>query len=224
MTQDGRSNKRRSERASLLQGTFASFLATLIGILANIAFSKVLPLLLRVHWTIWVSLALGSYLIVCYIFERKRPITPIIGKIFRIPLWTELRSFGEQPAARISYWILIAVPVMVYAIKSRLITLVAPDLELPLNLKLTYFASWFIALPLIVFKAVCPKEIRRTSPLDKVRPVNIVLNNVGQPNISIEAEEKEIESDIDGSLLEMRTLCFSFYTFGTMSFLRLEGT
>jgi hypothetical protein len=93
-----------------------------------------------------------------------------------------------------------------------------PNYQFPLNLKLAYFASWFIALSLIIFSVSCPVKLRKKNLFDKVRTVNLVLNNVRNPEIAISGEEEEEDPALDNSALVLRTTCFSFYVFGIVTF------
>jgi hypothetical protein len=213
------SKTRKPGKLLLLFSTFLSAIASLLGFFMSTVYSEFGRHLARIHWTLWVAFALGVYLLICYLVACKKSGSSVIKKIFSVPLWSSLRAFGEQPAAKISYWVLIFVPVIVYATRTKTFSIIAKDFELPLNLKLSYFASWFIAIALVLFKVSCPQEARKIHLFEKIRSVNIVLNNVPEPRIVVQSENEEVNEIVDGSLLEMRALCFSFYAFGTVTFL-----
>ena len=207
----------RRNAIQLLTSTLVSGLASLLGLFFS--FIQIIPMLAKIHWLAWVAITLGVYLVTSFCIQWcASPTSPLRG-IFRIPVWSDLRTFGEQPAARLSYWALVGIPVLIYLIHSKLVSFIAPDFVLPLNLKLTYFASWFIAIALVLFNVACPCEARRKNPFEKVRTVNFVLNNVEKPQIIVEGENEEVPPEVDESLLGFRFLCFSFYAFGTVTFL-----
>lgn len=191
-------------------------LATQFG-LRNIDIGLNLPIPVNIHWTIWITIGVCIYILGCYIIELRYQRNEMLRRVFKVPLWTDLRAFGEQPAANASYWALILIPTIVYLSKLKLPWFTIPLLPFPLNFKLAYFASWFIAISLITFTVFCPKELRRKNPLENVRTVNMVLNNVEHPKIVVERDEEVIDEELDRSSLAVRTVCFGFYMLGTVA-------
>lgn len=209
----------RRNAIQLLISTLLSIGASITAIFLKIGSDRVFPFFASIHWLAWVAIILVAYLLSSALIQWKKPNRPFLIKVFRVPLWSDLRAFGEQPTAKLSYWALIGIPIVVYLIHSRIISFFAPDWSLPVNLKLTYFASWFIAIALVLFNVACPKEVRRKNPFEKVRTVNLVLNNVDRASIIVESDNEEIPQDVDEALLGLRALCYSFYVFGTVTFL-----
>lgn len=198
----------------------AGIITALISASAQLGLNNV-NISVNIHWTIWIGIGIVIHVIACYIVEVKYNNNEILRRVFKVPLWTDLRAFGEQPAAKASYWALIIIPIVAYLSKLNLPWFTLPLLPFPLNFKLAYFASWFIAISLIVFAVFCPKELRRINPLEKVKTVNLVLNNVDHPRIIVEQEEEVIDEQLDQSSLFVRTLCFGFYMLGTVAVLAI---
>lgn len=220
-----------SEESSKSTGWKELFLSSAIGSIASIVASFIFALAqfwlsnfnisINIHWTIWIAIGITIYIIGCYVVELKYNKNEILMRVFKVPLWTDLRAFGEQPAAKSSYLALILIPIIAYLTKLNLPWFAIPLLPFPLNFKLAYFASWFIAISLIVFAVFCPNELRRKNTLEKVKTVNLVLNNVNYPRIVVEQNEEVIDEQLDRSSLLVRTLCFGFYMFGTVAVLAI---
>ena len=210
---DNRSRKR------LLTSILLSTLAGVVGYLIDVGLFANISLFQNLHWTIWVAGTLIIYLLISFLVDKYDSGQGPLNRIFRIPLWTELRAFGEQPTAKFSYWALLIIPMLAYLARTHYFSSIVSNYQFPLSLKLAYFASWFIALSLIIFSVSCPTKLRNKKLFERVKTVNLVLNNVDSPNISIRDEEEEIDITLDQYSLVMRTLCFSFFVFGIVTFL-----
>ncbi|MEO1147881.1 MAG: hypothetical protein AAFY26_20055 [Cyanobacteria bacterium J06638_22] len=197
-------------------GAVASIIAASISALAQLGLSNV-DTSINIHWTMWIATGIFIYIVGCYVVESKFTGNALLHRVFKVPLWTDLRAFGEQPAAKASYWALMTIPIVAYLSKLELPWFTIPLMPFPLNFKLAYFASWFIAISLIVFAVFCPKELRRKNSLDKVRTVNLVLNNVEHPRIVVEQDEEVVDDELDQSSLLVRAICFGFYMLGTVA-------
>jgi hypothetical protein len=208
----------RSKHILLFLSTVISVVVSLIPMLGYVGIEQQLPSLKNVHWTILTASVLLIYLLSCFLVEKFAPEGSTFRKLFRIPAWTELQAFGDQPAAKFSFWALIVIPSFAYVVKTNYFSSLLPGYQFPFNLKLAYFASWFLALSLIIFSVSCPPIIRKKNPLDKVKTVNLVLNNVENPSVSIKTDEEPIDKTTDQSSLLLRTLSFSFFVFGILTF------
>jgi hypothetical protein len=189
-----------------------------IGVLANSIFPTVsseIQLLKEAHWIIWIYITLLIYTFIGLLLEAFSNIQ-FLKNIFIIPEWTVLRSFGEQSAAKLSYYALLLIPILVYSTNLKiewLNLLIAP---LPLNIKLTYFASWFVAISLIIYSISSPKTLKK-NPVEKLKTLNLVLNNIDGSNIKITTENDPITEEEDQSLIVLRAICFYFYIIGVIS-------
>lgn len=207
-----------SSAIAFLVGTLASILASVIGGSFGLIASKSTLVIGQIHWIVWITLTLSAYLGTSFVVHWRSSSTSSWRRIFRIPTWSALRSFGEQPVARLSYWALVGIPILVYVSHSEPISALLPTFTLPLNIKLTYFASWFIAIALVLFSTACPQEVRRKI-LGKAQVVNIILNDTVDTRVAVQGEGEVVPAEIDESLLGFRALCFSFYAFGLIAFL-----
>jgi hypothetical protein len=141
----------------------------------------------------------------------------VLKSVFRVPAWTELRSFGDQRLAKASYVVLMAIPIISYLISTNPLDWSSfANFQLPLNVKMTFFASWFFSMALILFTVGCPKQFRKTDLLGQAKNINLVLSEVHKPNILIQEESEFVDPVLDESSLEVRTLCFLFYGLGVI--------
>ncbi|WP_028886838.1 hypothetical protein [Teredinibacter turnerae] len=209
-------NPSRSAGKEILVGALASILAGVAVNAANVLISGYVPILQKWHWTSWFWLGVCTYVLSCMVADvryrsKKRP--GFFGWL-TVPVWSALKAFGSQPVAKVSYVVLLIVPVLAYFSKPEIMGLPFNLLPLPLNLKLSYFASWFFAISLIIYASTCPKEINKINPVEKIRTLNVVLNQISDANIKIEGENEDIDPVHDLQNLGARTLCFLFYGLG----------
>ena len=212
-------NQNRSPGKEILIGAFASILASLFASGAHTLISKYVPVLQQWHWTSWFWLGVSVFVLSCMVADvRYRSLArPRYLGWLTVPAWTALKAFGAQPVAKVSYIILLVVPVLAYFSKPEVMGLPFNLLPLPLNLKLSYFASWFFALSLVIYASTCPKDIKKINPVDKIRTLNVMLNQISDANIKIEGENEDIPQELDIQNLGARTLCFLFYALGAVA-------
>jgi hypothetical protein len=210
----------RRESRSFLLSSFISLLASVLGALASLLASRnalgaLVPWLARVHWTVWVCSVPALYAIGCYISDRIHTTTETATALLRVPVWTQLRAFGDQRVARISYWALVLIPIIAYLVATNPLKLpLLENVELPLSFRLSFFASWFFARALIIFTVGCPKEFRQYNPLENAKTINLVMNDVVSPRVVIEQPQEVDDPYLDKSSLELRAVAFLFYVLG----------
>lgn len=83
------------------------------------------------------------------------------GSTYSVPGWLSLRALRENDVFKLSYVALVLIPIIVYPIKFNLLGLqIFTGIEIPLNVKLTYFSAFFFAIATIVFSVACPRELK----------------------------------------------------------------
>lgn len=164
---------------------------------------------------IWIGLFAGLYIITALVIESKsKRRERFINKIFRVPVWSELRNFGDKNVAKVSYLGLILIPLFAFFYNKDLNGMVISELiTFPENLKIIYFASWSFSIALILFGIGCPKEIRIVKSIENAKNVNLILNNVKSPRIVVQDESGQFPH-LDSESLFLRGICFLFYVIG----------
>lgn len=169
----------------------------------------------RIHWMAIVVVLNTLYVLASYITAVYRNKSGILAFIFRIPSWVELRNFGEQRVAKISYVALVAIPIGSYfVVENPLGTGMFEGVVLPLNIKISFFVAFFFSLALIMFAVGCPKEFHRKPAFEGVKTVNLVLTSVERTTVNVEGKQDFYDSTLDASRLELRSACWLFYTLG----------
>lgn len=201
----------------------SNFLMAIVSAIAGVAsllsatfFEENFPnFVFQVHWLIFVT-ALGVlYVLSSYLVSKFEIGGAAIGLIFRIPSWVELRNFGDQRVARVSYFALAAIPFVAYFLVDNPLGLGwLVDYKLPLNMKISFFIAFFFSLALIIFIIGCPKEFHRKKPFEGARNVNIVLTSVTKTNIAMEEADEFYNEAFDFSKIEIRALAWMFYALG----------
>jgi hypothetical protein len=132
-----------------------------------------------------------------------------------VPVWTQLRGFGDKRVARISYFALALIPTAAWFVSENPLNYeVLETVTLPIGIRLTFFASWFFSVALILFVAGCPREFRLTTPLEHARTVNLVLHESPNAGVNIESPKEIEDPALDSRMLELRATCFLFYVLG----------
>ncbi|MDO5970875.1 hypothetical protein Q4Q35_13765 [Flavivirga aquimarina] len=186
-------------------------IATLISYYRPDVFNKIqFPTLPLVSWIfLWVLI----YCLISLWIEKKYK-GSFINKIFRIPVWTELRGFGDDRVSRISYFGLIIIPIIAYLYKTDIVGFnLSEAINFPQNIKLIYFASCFFSLALILFTIACPSKIRKYKKIEKARNVNILLNNSDKSRVLVEDNEEEFPN-LESLSLGARMTCFTLFLTG----------
>lgn len=209
----------KSRDRTLLISTIVSFVATLVGALVSIGLSDIgkstLPVLGKIHWTVWVCLLPALYGVSCYINDRISTGKRKLESVLTVPYWTQLRGFGDKRIARISYVAIAIIPVIAYFVSENPANIeLFSSLEIPLGFRLTFFASWFFSIALMLFVAGCPKEFRKILPLESAKTVNLVLHESPGANVKIDTPKEIEDTALDSQALELRAACFLFYLLG----------
>jgi hypothetical protein len=209
--------KEHVNKINFLTSTIISGIAGVISSISYFGIEWLFPIFYKIPKLLWLIIFLILYIATCLIVEKKQLQAPKIRKLFRIPLWSELRAFGEQRFAKLSYYALIIIPLMAFCYDKKFFGFAFSNyFSFPENLKLSYVSSWAIAIALLVFSVSCPKDLRRIRVFDKVRTVNLVLNNVEKPRIIITQDEPADDPILDKSSLLLRAICFLFYSIGVV--------
>ncbi|ALJ36906.1 hypothetical protein D9623_20710 [Azospirillum brasilense] len=138
-----------------------------------------------------------------------------LALIFRIPSWVELRNFGDQRVARISYVAMAAIPIAAYFIVENPLQLeLLRGAKLPLNTKISFFIAFFLSLALLTFAVGCPKEFNRKPAFEGAKTVNVVLTSVERSVVNVREDLEFFDADLDASKLGLRGFCWLFYTLG----------
>jgi hypothetical protein len=113
--------------------------------------------------------------------------------LFRVPVWTELRNFGTQPIFKMSYFGVVAIPVLVSFVSSNPLGFeFLKEVSIPLNLKITFFVSFFLSLALITFIVGCPKEyVEKKVDLNASKNLNLILTNADRAVVNVAQDDSE---------------------------------
>jgi hypothetical protein len=169
----------------------------------------------RVHWMAAVVVLDAIYVVASYLISAYTEKGGLLALLFRIPSWVELRNFGEQRIAKISYIALIAIPLGSYfVIENPLQIGLFERATLPLNTKISFFIAFFFSLALITFAVGCPKEFHRKPMFESAKTVNLVLTSVERTVVNVEDRQDFYDPGLDASRLELRAACWLFYTLG----------
>ena len=194
-----------------LLGALASILGTVVSVAASDLAQDTLPFLSKIHWTIWVCSIPALFAEACYINDRRPEEKRKFPTLVSVPVWTQLRGFGDKRVARISYVALAMIPMIAYAVSENPFDIkVFESLALPLGFRLTFFASWFFSVALILFVAGCPKPFRHVETLEHARTVNLVLHESPSANVIVDSPSEVEDPALDSSALELRAACFIF--------------
>jgi len=218
-----RFSKARFAGLNIVAAIFSAF----SGLIANATFGRLDELrkvgdasaafITQLHWLILFTSAISLYALACYAANKIYPNGEgPIRTVFRVPSWVELRSFGDQRLARISYFALAAIPVVVWFITDNPIHLDWMNgLSIPLNLKISFFVSFFIAIALVLFNVGCPKEFVRRNIFEGTKNVNMVFGNADRAVVQVSQDDQDFyDETLDLSKLEMRASCWLFYLLG----------
>lgn len=204
-----------------LLSVIASLGATVLGVLATdlverlMEGTKIAFELPRVHWMAVVVVLDAIYVVASYLFTAYTDKSGLLALMFRIPSWVELRNFGEQRIAKISYIALIAIPLGSYfVIENPLRIELFEGSTLPLNTKISFFIAFFFSLALITFAVGCPKEFHRKPMFQDAKSVNLVLTSVDRTVVNVEDRQDFYDPALDASRLKLRAACWLFYTLG----------
>lgn len=168
----------------------------------------------EVHWMVLVVALNAIYVAASYVVALNGR-GSLLVLIFRIPSWAELRNFGDQRIAKVSYVALIAIPLAAYFIVDNPLQFeLLRGTKLPLNTKISFFIAFFFSVALLMFAVGCPKEIHRKPPFEGVQTVNLVVTSVDRSIINLRDEDDLFDVEIDSSKLELRAFCWLFYTLG----------
>jgi hypothetical protein len=142
----------------------------------------------------------------------------------RFPRWTQMRLLGNIQFFKVSYAVLVAVPLL--ALLQHYVPRL-PDTfrNMPLVLRLTYFSSLLLSCAHMVFQGFCPSIIRRfDSPNDLYRD----LLQIMALQVQCLPEDKNFDFHIkhcrenfqrkDFQYWFARILCGFFYTTGIALF------
>lgn len=175
------------------------------------------------HWLVFVVALNIIYVLASYSVEVFSSRGGLLALVFRIPSWVELRNFGDQRVARISYVALAAIPVTAYFIVENPLQLeLLSGAKLPLNTKISFFIAFFLSLALLTFAVGCPKEFHRKPAFGGAKTVNVVLTSVERSVVNVLEEQDFFDEALDSSKVELRTVCWLFYTVGlVLSFILL---
>lgn len=197
-------------------GAVASVVGTFLSAaIASDFASDALPFLSAIHWTIWVCSVPAIFTIACYVNDRLPEDRRRLPWVLSVPVWTQLRGFGDQRVARISYIALAAIPILSYFVSENPLNIaIFETLTLPLGFRLTFFASWFFSIALILFVSGCPKPFRQSHALEHARTVNLMLQESPSAQVIIDSPSDVEDPALDSTLLELRAVCFTFYILG----------
>ncbi len=215
-------NPKTQQNRAFFASSVISIIASIIGVLLSIgastnALTTLVPVISNVYWSIWICSVPALYAIFCYINEKIVETKLFSSSVLHVPMWTQLRTFGDQRIARISYWALVLIPVIAYFVSvNPMKVMILENIQLPLSFRLSFFASWFFSIALIVFTVGCPKEFRRQNPLENAKTINLILNDVNSHKLIIDIEQPQEVDDpeLDKSALELRATSFLFYVLG----------
>jgi hypothetical protein len=169
----------------------------------------------RIHWMVVVVALNTIYVIASYLITAYTDKGGVLALIFRIPSWVELRNFGDQRIAKISYVALAAIPLASYLVVENPLALkIFEGAALPLNTKISFFIAFFFSLALIMFAVGCPKEFHRKPVFEGAKTVNLVLTSVERTVVNVEDRQDFYDPALDASRLELRSACWLFYTLG----------
>ncbi len=217
---------KKEKQSSLNRAKSISFMITsILGVLTSLISAGILKSITNLAFleevkfpslplVAWIGISASIYCLIGFVLNLSIKNKGLFHRIFRIPIWSELRNFGDQNIARVSYLGLILIPVTAYFYNQNINGFILADhFTFPENIKLIYFASWSFSIALFTYSIGCPKLIRKERKLDKARNVNLILNSVTDTNVLIEDEKVEHpELDIENVLI--RTLSFLFYLVG----------
>lgn len=171
-------------------------------------------LTIQLHWLLMFFTIMLFYAVTCYLVEKSDARNKIVRAIFRVPSWVELQSFGDQRVAKISYFSLAAIPLIVSFIKENPLRIhILNIIEIPLNLKISFFISVFLSVAVILLTIWCPKEFKQKQ---KEKIPNAPIMIVGQHENSVISVKSEsgnefYDAEIDASKLEFRAICWTAY-------------
>ncbi|TQV89392.1 hypothetical protein [Aliikangiella coralliicola] len=201
---------------SFLVAVFSALVTSWTSETADLSIKSFLDLFSTIHWTLWFIVTLTVFVVVSTIvsFRDKGDIWSVI---FKIPVWKDLRSFADQKVAKISYFILVAIPISVYITHLNPTNIPAlNNIEIPINIKFTFFASWFFTIALILFTIGFPKEFILSNPIEKAKNLNIVMNSVTETNLKIQEPVEIDDPELDKSNLILRAFTYEFYLLGIL--------
>lgn len=174
---------------------------------------RIVDLTKSIHWMVWMTAMISSYVLISFIIELMNKLDNL-RIYFRIPKWSELQSFGSQQLAKISYISLLAIPLFILLIKHNLLKFdVLQFVEIPINIKITYFISLYLSFALFIFTVGAPKELKSKRKLsDQIKDLSIHIENSSGSVVNLDMFNIEhIDESIDRSRLVMRSLCWLFY-------------
>ncbi len=86
------------------------------------------------------------------------------------------------------------------------------NIIIPLNLKISFFISFFLSIALLVFIVGCPKEFIRKNIFEGTKNVNMVFGTADSAVVNVAQNEQEFYDEaLDISKLELRATCWLFY-------------
>ncbi|UYO38023.1 hypothetical protein KQX62_14885 [Rhodopseudomonas palustris] len=228
-----RSSSEASNRHQALKARFAyanaaaGIVSALVGVLANFAFGRLddlrtiggtgVAFVSQLHWLILFTLAIMLYALGCFLISMYHPHpNGPLRSIFRVPSWVELRNFGNQRIAKASYFALGILPVAIWFVSDNpLKTSWLKDISIPLNIKISFFISFFVALALLIFTVGCPKDFLRKNVFAGTKNVNLVFGSADRAVVQVAQNEDDFYDEaLDFSKLELRAACWLFYLLG----------
>lgn len=213
-----RANSQKAGRFALanLVSVGVALLSGLISVFASVASKGIFDFELpHLHWMVFVVALNVIYVSASYAVSVFTDKGGFITLVFRIPSWVELRNFGDQRIARISYVALAVIPVAAYFIVENPLQIeLLRGAKLPLNTKVSFFIAFFLSLALVTFAVGCPKEFHRKSAFEGAKTINVVLTSVDRSVVNVREEQDFFDDDLDASKLQLRAVCWLFYTLG----------
>ena len=159
----------------------------------------------------FLTIIVAAYIAISYINERHLSVD-FLSKYFKIFSWQELKAFGAQPIARLSYVALVLIPVIVsFILNNPFDWPVLLHIEVPVTIKASFFISLYLSFALSLFATGAPKELKPSTD-DKFKILNLTVTNSNSSNIVVgDSHENSLPDIADISNPLMRSFCWLFY-------------